>query len=352
MSQFVIRTLFSVLVGSCLATSSSRAGQREPHASLKKHVGLNDDELRKMEQGQVISRVLDTTVDNEVAIFGVVWIDAALEDFVARQKDIENFESGDAVLAIQKIGRPPAIADFAKLTFPEEDLDDLEDCRVGDCPVKVDESSLIRLHEEVDWSAADAHQQANRLIREMMLEGIQTYLEGGVRTFGPYRDKKRPTYLDEEFKGLLASSPYLIEYDPKFHDYLERFPDAELAGSEEFLYWSKVRFGLKPTVRVSHVVIYYRPESQAEVVIGAKMLYASHYFHSGLELKYLVRDTGRPHASGYYLVSVNRSRSDGLTGFFGGIIRSSAQSEARKGLATGLAQAKVMLESGTRMSSR
>ena len=32
-------------------------------------------------------------------------------------------------------------------------------------------------------------------------------------------------------------------------------PKAELPGSEEFL-WSKVKFGLKPTVRVSHVVIY------------------------------------------------------------------------------------------------
>ena len=65
---------------------------------------------------------------------------------LARQKDIESFETGDAVLGIQKIGRPPQLSDFDTLVFPDEDLKDLAKCRVGDCPVKVDEPSLLRLH--------------------------------------------------------------------------------------------------------------------------------------------------------------------------------------------------------------
>ena len=81
------------------------------------------------------------------------------------------------------------------------------------------------------------------------------------------------------------------------------------------------------------------------------MLYASHYFHTGLELKYLSRDSAKPDAKGFYLISVNRSRSDGLTGFFGGIIRSRAQSGARDGLAAALEDAKTLLESGVRRSS-
>ena len=181
---------------------------------------------------------------------------------------------------------------------------------------------------------------------------METYLEGGDKTFGAYRDKKRPLYLDKEFDGLLENSPYILEYDPKFHAYLDDFPEAELPGGEDFLYWSKVKFGLKPTVRVSHVVIYPITEGRnIEYVIGSKMLYASHYFHTGLELKYLSRDSAKPDAKGFYLISVNRSRSDGLTGFFGGIIRSRAQSGARDGLAAALEDSKKLLESGIRQTS-
>ena len=101
---------------------------------------------------EVIAKILETNNKNEVAVVGVVWIEAPVQEFVNRQKDIESFETGDAVLAVQKISRPPRLADFAKLTFPKDDLDDLSKCRVGDCPVKVDEPGLIRLHAEVDWS--------------------------------------------------------------------------------------------------------------------------------------------------------------------------------------------------------
>ena len=104
--------------------------------------------------------------------------------------------------------------------------------------------------------AADAHDRANRVIRQLMLEGMETYLEGGDQSFGAYRDKKRPLSVDEEFEGLLENSPYILEYDPTFHAYLKNFPKASLPGADEFLYWSKVKFGLKPTVRVSHVVIF------------------------------------------------------------------------------------------------
>ena len=347
MSRFATHTVFTVLVSLHLAGASAHAGQREPHTALKKHVGLTDAELRDMEQGKVVTKVLDTPVKNEVAIMGAVWINASVDEFVARQKDIEHFETGDAVQAIQKLSRPPRIEDFAKLSFPEEDLNDLAKCKVGDCPVKVDADSLVRLQREVDWSAADAHQQANRLIRELMLEGTQAYLEGGDKTLAAYRDKKRPTFLDQEFDGMLANSPYILEYDPGFHEYLDAFPNAELPeGGEEYIYWSKVQFGLKPTVRSSHVVIYPIEEGRAtQYVIGSKMLYASHYFHTGLELKYLIRDTAKPNANGFYLISVNRSRSDGLTGFFGSIVRMGAVSEARKGIETALTEAKRLFES-------
>jgi len=224
MNAFTIPTFLSVLIGAHLVVYPA-AAQREPHAGLKKYAGLTDAELRDMEQGKVIAKVLETHNENEVAVGGVVWIEAPVEEFVRRQKDIESFETGDAVLAIQRIHRPPRVEDFAKLTFPEEDLKALAKCKVGKCPVKVDAPGLARLQAAVDWSAPDAYRQANRVIRQIMLEGVENYLEGGDETLGAYRDKSRPLYINEEFDGLLASSPYIPSYDPELHDYLDDFPD-------------------------------------------------------------------------------------------------------------------------------
>ena len=96
---------------------------------------------------------------------------------------------------------------------------------------------------------------------------------------------------------------------------------------------------------MNHVVMYgFGRENRVAVIIGSKMLYASHYFHTALELKCLVRDTAKPDAEGFYLMILNRSRSDGLTGLFGGIVRSKGQSESEKALASALESAREILE--------
>ena len=49
---------------------------------------------------------------------------------------------------------------------------------------------------------------------------------------------------------------------------------------------------------------------------------------------------------GFWFVNVTRSRSDGLSGFVGKIVRGKAQAEARKGLAEALKATKEKLERG------
>jgi hypothetical protein len=339
--------VFSLLITSSATPMEAQSPPREPHTFLKTHIGLTSGEIRNMEQGQVITKILTTPVKNEVAVFGVVWVNATTDSFVEQYRDVESFEQGPGILNTKKLNHPPRLEDLADMTFPEEDLEAIPECKVGDCDVKVDEPALLRLQKEVDWSAPDAHDQANELARELMFDGIQTYIEGGDKAFAAYRDKKRPTFLDKEFDGLLESSPFLVEYIPELHTYLDKFPHAELPGSEYFMYWSKNEFGLRPTIRLSHVVIYpLEAGHDVSVAVASKMLYASHYFHTALELRFLVKDSAKPNAKGYYLISLNRSRSDGLTGMFGGIVRVTAERRSRSALAKYLEMGKKQLEEG------
>ncbi len=84
------------------------------------------------------------------------------------------------------------------------------------------------------------------------------------------------------------------------------------------------------------------------IAIASKMLYASHYFHTALELKFLVKDSARPDAEGFYLLSLNRSRSDGLTGFTGHIVRHTGEKRGRDSLQGFLATAKQRVEAAHR----
>ena len=125
---------------------------------------------------------------------------------------------------------------------------------------------------------------------------------------------------------MIDRLPSIGEFLPEVRKYLLEFPRAALAGSESFLYWQEAIFGLKPTIRINHVVM---AEEPGGAMVASKMLYASHYFWTALELRVLLRDPSR--GNGFWFVTESRSRSDGLSGFTGRVIRGKVRGEAEKG---------------------
>jgi hypothetical protein len=108
-------------------------------------------------------------------------------------------------------------------------------------------------------------------------------------------------------------------------------PRSQPSGAEDFFYWSTVDFGLKPTVRANHVIIYplaARPSGVSHVIAN-KQLYAS---HSTLELQFLVDDERRANRPGFYLLSITRSRIDGTSGLKGSLLRSVISRRSRTAL--------------------
>jgi hypothetical protein len=73
------------------------------------------------------------------------------------------------------------------------------------------------------------------------------------------------------------------------------------------------------------------------------LLYASHYFWSALETRFLIADQTR--SDSCYVVTVERSRSDGLTGFTGTLIGGTVRSHARQALIDALGALRLRLVS-------
>jgi hypothetical protein len=143
----------------------------------------------------------------------------------------------------------------------------------------------------------------------------------------------------QEFRAMVDSMPELTSYMPDLRRYLLDYPKATIPNATLFLYGQETKFGLKPTIRISHLTIQEGPDA---TVVASKMLYASHYFWTGLELRVLIPDPSR--GPGFWFVTVNRSRSDGLSGFTGTLIRRHVRSEVQQGSLSALTATKKRLE--------
>jgi hypothetical protein len=307
---------------------------------VQRHVKLTAAQHQQLLAGQPVTKLLDDAdASKEVAVFGAIWVKAPVAKYVAAVKDIERFESGPNFLVTKRISTPPRLEDFAALKLPPDDVADLKSCRVGACELKLSEAALTQARKEIDWSKPTARADAERLARRLALNYVTGYLEGGNARLATYRDSSRPTFVGHEFASMIDRIPSLTEYLPDLKRYLLEFPKATLPKSESFLYWQEAKFGLKPTIRINHLTIH---EQSTHVAVASKMLYASHYFWTALELRVLVPDASR--GEGFWFVSINRSRSDGLSGFVGRLIRGKVRSEAESGMQAVLGLTKERME--------
>lgn len=337
--------LLSMLILFCVLPLYAESSYRELQLFLKKHINFSDTDLAAMQRGEVVSKILKTTNRTEVAAFGVVRINVSGEIFVNRFRDITNFKKNESVLQIGKFSDPPQLEDLNGLSFDAEDLDDIKKCVTGNCNVKLPVGLMERLRKNINWSAPDYQEKANIIARQAFLDYVKSYLATGNNALVEYHDKKKIIRLADEFRSLLGQSPYLFEYVPEFHKYLEKFPKAQLPNVENFIYWSIEKFGLKPVVSITHVIIYRRSlVDRTYTLIGSKQIYASHYFDASLGLTGVmdeIEETSKPIS---YLVYLNRSRTDTLKGIFSGLKRSMIEGRVRNGLEKSLHLNKQNLE--------
>jgi hypothetical protein len=300
---------------------------------------LSAEERQQLVVGQPVTKLLEADESKEVAVLGAVWIDAPMRRYVEAVTDIEHFENGGGFKVTKRISGRPRLEDFNALRLPDEDLDDLRTCMVGDCEIKLGEQALRRFRSEIDWRASTAGDAANALMRQLALDYVTGYLAGGNDQLAVYRHSSRPTFVAQELRTMVDGMPELTTQMPDMRRYLLEYPKVTLPDATSFLYWQETEFGLKPTIRISHLTIREGPE---DTVVASKMLYASHYFWTGLEIRALVPDPVR--GTGFWFVTVSRCRSDGLSGFTGMFVRRRVRSEVQDGALAGLRMTKQMLE--------
>jgi hypothetical protein len=329
----------------CLAATTSQAqtSLAELQKLLQEKADLQEADFAGLARGETVVRLAPAQDKQEVAVSGLVNVRTTAAEFLRSYRESLTQKNDAAVLEIGSFSDAPVLSDLRNLTLEPEDIEDLKECVVGDCRVKLSAAMIERFRREVNWQAPDYARQATELYKSLLLDYVRDYRTRGDAALIEYNDKPEQVRVADEQRAILDASGYL-------HDVLagtlSSENKSELQPVEELIVWSKIKFGLKPVIAVNHVTIYKQDrELGPQVLAVSKQIYANHYFNSSLALTAFVTVAGPTS----FLVYENRSRADALEGPFSKLKRKLVENKAVEGLKGILGHTKLSLEA--RLSS-
>ncbi len=312
---------------------------------FRQGIGLSEDQIAAIRSGQPVAKTLPSRTPAEVFLFGAVYIHAAPESYLQFARDFERLRKLPNYLALGVFTNPPQLSDLKGFSFESGDIQALKSCKPGGCLIQMPTSSIEELHLSINWSAADVNEQVNQLLQKTALQRLLAYQRNGNLALGVYNDKHNPTEVPQQFAYMLTYDKALPEHLPDFYRYLLAFPNAKPANVEDTFYWARVKFGLKPTLRVVQMVTMRgNPADQVAYAIAEKQLYSSHYFETALDLSFCVRGSDDSNQPGFYLIMAMGSEQAGLTGPKGSIVRKVAVGRSVSNLQNALTTIRNTLE--------
>lgn len=317
----------------------------KPEEFLRLQMQLSRSEIANIQEGKAIAKIIASSNPSDIFVFGAVYIHAKPLAYLQLMSDIVRLNTLTGYLGAGEFSQTPTVGNMDGLTLDPEDIKDLKNCRPEDCELQLPEESMESARKAINWGSPNLEQAVNDLAKHRIIQLLQSYQQTGDRALGTYRDKRDPLPVAEHFRSVLGRVQFFPQYLPELNRYLLEYPRARPIGARDFFYWEKVNFGLKPTIRVNHGVMYHPPGAEQQVyVLAIKQLYATHYFQTAIDLSFCVEGSGSSEEEGFYLITVKASRQAGLTGFKGSVVRSVAVRKTRSALERGLESIKKSLE--------
>lgn len=321
-----------------------------PQEFLQDQMQLSPDQISDVQNGKAVAKILPSSKPSDIYVFGAVYIHAKPAAYLQFMRDMSRLKKISGYLGAGEFSTPPTLGDMAGLSVEQEEIEDLKNCRPDKCDVQLPEESMEAAHGSINWQSPNIAEQVNKLAKLGILRLLNDYRKSGDAALLAYRDKRDPVPVAEQFQSLLSRVGFFPEYLPDLNDYLLHYPQSKPEGAQDFFYWEKVNFGLKPTIRVNHGVVYrFSGPAQRIYVLAIKQLYASHYFQTAIDLSFCVQKSNTSAEDGFYLITVKASRQAGLTGVKGGVVRHAAINKTRSSLKNALNSIRENLEHRTEL---
>ncbi len=319
----------------------------EAPLKLLKQLSLGPKEISRMLRGEIVAKKLETSDKRDVAVLGVMMLDVPAIATVDAARDIKTFKQGKEILGLGKFVSFDA-SELKTLTLEDGEIQELGNCRVRDCDFKLPGAWIEKLRNEKN------KQKRAQLFRVLVADYAKDYSLRGGKAVLNYEGTKHPVPAQKEFESILGQSTYLKDLAPDFYQYLKDYPEKPPADIENFIYWSREKFGFKPVTNLTHVSTFkwVRPDFSG-YMIASRQIFADHYCDASLGLTILIdRSLSEGKSPGSYLIYINRSRIDVLGGFLSTFRRALTLPRIRSGLELHMKTMKERVEDKTGKQTR
>src|SRR6201987_5051520 len=161
------------------AAGGEAQGPGEPYRFFRDFVGLNEDQIAAIRSGKAVAKVIESRTPDEVFVFGSIYVEASPESYLKLASDVDAVRKLPGYLAIQAFSDPPQISDLEGFTLEKQDIEELKNCKAGHCEVQLPTEAMEDFKQSIDWSAPDVADRVNHLARQMALQALLNYMNGG-----------------------------------------------------------------------------------------------------------------------------------------------------------------------------
>lgn len=332
-----------ILLFSITSFSSAQNPAQILHKILSEKAEFKTEDFSILEKGEPVIKFLPTKDKREIAVCGVVRLKNVREVSLKSFQDSLTQRNNKSLIDGGKFSNPPILEDIRSVEFEKNDIEAMKKCEVGKCDLKMSAAMIKRLQTEIDWNSPDYSSSSAQLFRQMLIEYVKNYSMQGNAALLRLDNQKKSISLEEEYQNLLGKLLFINEFTPEFAKYLETFPRSEPKGVENEFYWSKLKFGLKPIITLTHKANYQRQdEFSKQFLIITKQIYASRYVDSSLAITFFLSFPN----SETYILFTSLSRSESLDGIFSDFKRDIVELEAKERATELLKLAKYRMEFG------
>jgi len=204
MTRTGIRAFALMLLAGAVSRPAFSQSTPNLETFFRQNIGLSEEQIAAIRSGQPVAMALPPRTPTEVLLFGAIYIHAAPETYFQRARNFDRLRAIPGFLALGVFTDPPQLSDLHGFTFDSQDIEDLKNCKPGDCRIQMPATSIEALHQSIDWGASDVDEQVNSLLQRTALELVLAYQREGNTALGVYNDKRDPTAVPEQFAYLLS----------------------------------------------------------------------------------------------------------------------------------------------------
>ncbi len=307
-----VRTARAGLTALVLVIFAGSAAATEPDLlrDLGSLTGFDQKAIRKLGDAPLVTKLEVSNARREAAFAGLIRIRTDGAGLKGALGDVDFAKTSDSYKGFGRFSKPARVGDVSSLGFPEDDIEILPDCVVGECKFKLDRQEIDAL-KTIDWKQKGAGDLFTKRFVGWVADYVDSYEQRGNAALIEYADKPKPVKVATTIESIAGQFSLFGHYSPSLVASLTAPPGSEDPGIDAKLVWALKDFGYRPTFAIEQV--HFGPGEGLgglQSVFAFNTLYANHYLAGRIQVGAVVDGEKAFGVPGHFILLVDRIEFD------------------------------------------